>query len=95
MLIEKLSIESKQLANKEEWYPYQPRRGVEKNVKSCGICLKIGHRTYMCPILQEDTEAVQAIGAAQQSSLGRIPGQQISAKASTELPTETIVLVAT
>ena len=30
--------------------------------KQCGICLKTDHPIDMCPILQEDTVAVKAVG---------------------------------
>nr|KAJ0188734.1 hypothetical protein LSAT_V11C900459020 [Lactuca sativa] len=30
--------------------------GIKPKVKSCGICYKTGHPTYMCPLLQEDID---------------------------------------
>lgn len=38
-------------------------KGVESpTVRAYGICLQYGHPTDMCPMLQEDTEKVQAVG---------------------------------
>ncbi|KAI3690179.1 hypothetical protein L2E82_48154 [Cichorium intybus] len=41
-------------------------KGVEPPpIRACGICLQYGHPTDMCPMLQEDTEKVQAVGGYQ------------------------------